>query len=112
MSEPFDLLQAMLDVEAALAEAEAEVGVIPHDAVQPIRSAARAERYDLATLAAEAEADGVLTIALVRHLTNQVEALNRDAARYVHWGATSQDILDTARVLQLQRTVPRILADL
>ena len=60
----------------------------------------------------EAEADGVLTIAVVRHLTSHVEAMNRDAARYVHWGATSQDILDSARVLQLQRTVPRILSDL
>ena len=102
----------MLDVEAALAEVEAELGIIPRAAVQPIRSAAHAERYDFKTIAAEAEADGVLTIPLVRHLTKQVESIDRDAARYVHWGATSQDILDTAHVLLLQRTVPRILADL
>ena len=112
MSDQVDLLQAMLDAEAALAEVEGELGVIPREAVQPIRSAAHAERYDYATIAAEAEADGVLTIALVRHLTKQVETIDRDAARYVHWGATSQDILDTGRVLQLQRTVPAILADL
>ena len=112
MSDHVDLLQAMLDVEAALAEAEAELGVIPRQAVDPIRSAALAERYDFKSITAEAEADGVLTIPLVRHLTKQVETIDRDAARYVHWGATSQDILDTALVLQLQRAVPKILADL
>jgi 3-carboxy-cis,cis-muconate cycloisomerase len=112
MSDHRDLLQAMLDVEAALAEAEAELGIIPREAVEPIRSAAHAERYDLETIAAEAAADGVLTIPLVRHLTKQVETIDRNAARYVHWGATSQDILDTAYVLQLQRAVPAILADL
>jgi len=112
MSDQVDLLQAMLDVEAALAEVEAELGIIPREAARPIRSAARAERYDFETIATEAEADGVLTIPLVRHLTKQVEAIDRDAARYVHWGATSQDILDTAHVLLLQRTSPGILADL
>src|SRR5438105_11841597 len=112
MSDHVELLQAMLDVEAALAEAEAELGIIPRAAVEPIRSAARAERYDFEAMATEAAADGVLTIALVRHLTKQVETIDRDAARYVHWGATSQDILDTAYVLQLQRAVPGILADL
>ena len=112
MSDHLDLLQAMLDVEAALAEAEAELGIIPREAVEPIRSAARAERYDFETIAAEAAADGVLTIPLVRHLTKQVETIDRTAARYVHWGATSQDILDTAYVLQLQRAVPGILAGL
>jgi 3-carboxy-cis,cis-muconate cycloisomerase len=112
MSDHLDLLQAMLDVEAALAEAEAELGIIPREAVEPIRSAAHAERYDFETIAAEAAADGVLTIPLVRHLTKQVETIDRTAARYVHWGATSQDILDTAYVLQLQRAVPGILGGL
>ena len=112
MSDHLDLMQAMLDVEAALAEVEAEFGLIPRQAVAPIRAAAQAGRYDFTTIAAEAEADGVLTIPLVRHLTKQVDTIDRDAARYVHWGATSQDILDTAYVLQLQRTVPGILLDL
>jgi 3-carboxy-cis,cis-muconate cycloisomerase len=112
MSDRFELMQAMLDVEAALAEVEAELGLIPRHAIAPIRSAAQAGRYDFKTISAEAEADGVLTIPLVRHLTKQVETIDVDAARYVHWGATSQDILDTAHVLQLQRAVPGILADL
>ena len=105
-------LQAMLDVEAALAEVEAELGVVPREAVAPIRAAAQAARYDHRAIAAEAARDGNLAIPLVRHLTTQVEAVDPDAARYVHWGATSQDILDTGLVLQLQRAVPLIVAHL
>src|SRR5436190_4184427 len=107
-----DRLQAMLDVEAALAEVEAQLGIIPRDAVQPIQSAAQAARFDYRALEAEAVVDGNLAIPLVRQLTRQVETIDPHAARYVHWGATSQDILDTALVLQLQRAVPVVIADL
>jgi 3-carboxy-cis,cis-muconate cycloisomerase len=103
-------LQAMLDVEAALADVQADLGLIPRTAAAPIRAAAQVDRYDLNAIAAEAATDGVLTIPLVRHLTIQVETIDRDAARYVHWGATSQDIMDTALVLQLQRAMPALLA--
>jgi 3-carboxy-cis,cis-muconate cycloisomerase len=103
-------LQAMLDVEAALARVQADLGLIPSSAAAPIRAAAQVDRYDLSVIAAEAATDGVLTIPLVRHLTRQVETIDRDAARYVHWGATSQDIVDTALVLQLQRAMPALLA--
>src|ERR1700752_2703396 len=95
-------LQAMLDVEVALAEVEAELGVVPRAAVEPIRAAARADRFDRVAIAAEAARDGNLAIPLVRHLTRAVETIDGNAARYVHWGATSQDIVDTALVLQLQ----------
>ncbi|HXD16244.1 MAG TPA: 3-carboxy-cis,cis-muconate cycloisomerase [Vicinamibacterales bacterium] len=105
-------LQAMLDVEAALADVEAELGVVPRSAVEPIRAAADAGRYDVRAIAAAAARDGNLAIPLVRHLTKDVEAIDASAARYVHWGATSQDILDTGLVLQLQRAVPPILAHL
>src|SRR5882762_9175858 len=105
-------LQAMLDVEAALAGVEAELGVVPRGAVEPIRAAADAGRYDVRAIAAAAVRDGNLAIPLVRHLTKEVEAIDASAARYVHWGATSQDILDTGLVLQLQRAVPPILAHL
>jgi 3-carboxy-cis,cis-muconate cycloisomerase len=105
-------LQAMLDVEAALADVEAELGVVPRGAVEPIRAAADAGRYDVRAIAAAAARDGNLAIPLVRHLTKEVEAIDASAARYVHWGATSQDILDTGLVLQLQRAVPPILAHL
>ena len=99
----------MLDVEAALADAEASTGVIPAACVAPIRSAARAELYECAVIADEAVAAGNVVIPMVRHLTARVAAVDADAARYVHWGATSQDILDTGLVLQLRAAIPGIL---
>ena len=101
-------LQAMLDVEAALAEAEAEAGVVPAACVAPIRAAADADLYDRARIAVEAAGAGNAVIPVVRHLTARVAAADPEAARYVHWGATSQDILDTGLVLQLRATVPAI----
>ncbi len=105
-------LQAMLDVEACLAEAEASVGVIPRSAVSPIRAAARAEFYDHTTIAAEGRRAGNLAIPLVDHLTRRVAATDERASRYVHYGATSQDIIDTGLVLQLRESVPIIVGDL
>ena len=101
-------LQAMLDVEAALAAAEAEVGVVPAACVAPIRAAADADLYDLARLAGEAVDAGNPAIPMVRHLTGRVAAADPDAARYVHWGATSQDVMDTGLVLQLRAAVPTV----
>lgn len=94
-------IRAMLRVEAALALAEARAGVIPGDAAQRIASVARALDPDPASLAAAAAADGVPTTALVTLLR---EAVGGEAAGYVHWGATSQDILDTALVLAMRDT--------
>lgn len=105
-------LQMMLDVEAALADAEATAGVIPATCVVPIQSAAKAELYDCAVIGAEAVDAGNVVIPLVRHLTARVAAIDADAARYVHWGATSQDILDTGVVLQLRAAVPTTLGHL
>ncbi len=99
-------LQAMLDVEVALAEAEAAVGVVPASCVQPIRTAGRAELYDLAAIAEGVAHGGIPAVPVVRHLTAQVASADPDAARYVHWGATSQDIMDTGLVLQLREAVP------
>jgi 3-carboxy-cis,cis-muconate cycloisomerase len=104
-------VQAMLEVEAALAEAEASLGVIPEAAARPIRAAARAETFDAPALQAEAALAGNIAIPLIRHLTEKVAITDPDAARYVHWGATSQDIIDTALVLQLRDRVPAILQD-
>ena len=102
-------LQAMLEVEAALAEAEADVGVVPASCVAPIQAAARAELYEPDRLAAEATETGNPVIPVVRHLTARVAESDAEAARYVHWGATSQDILDTGLVLQLRAAVPGVL---
>jgi 3-carboxy-cis,cis-muconate cycloisomerase len=105
-------LQAMLDVEAALAEAEAAIGVIPRQAARSIRACARVENLDEALVESEARRDGNMAIPVVRQLTARVAAADADAARYVHWGATSQDIIDTALVLQLRAAVPAVVTDL
>ena len=102
-------LQRMLDVEAALAEAEASAGVIPHACVAPIQAAAKAELYDHAAIAAAAARAGNIAIPLVQQLTERVASIDPAAASYVHWGATSQDILDTGLVLQLRAAVPVVL---
>jgi 3-carboxy-cis,cis-muconate cycloisomerase len=103
------LLQAMLDGEAALALAEARAGVIPHEAAQAIAACCVADRFDMAELGRQAAPAGNPVIPLVRALTASVPGA---AARYVHWGATSQDILDSALMLLIKRALPSIEADL
>jgi 3-carboxy-cis,cis-muconate cycloisomerase len=105
-------VQRVLDVEAALARAEAAAGVIPQAAVGPIIAACRAERIDLGALAEAALPAGNLAIPLVKALTAEVKKSDGEAARYVHWGATSQDIIDTAQVLELAAVIDVLLADL
>ncbi len=102
----------MLDVEAALADAQAANGIIPREAATAIRAAAKAELYDIAAIESAAERAGNLAIPLVHQMTSQVASRNPEAGRYVHWGATSQDIIDTGLVLQLRAAVPQILRDL
>lgn len=109
---PYARIQAMLDVEAALADAEASTGIIPREAATVIAAAAEAHLYDIAAIESEAERAGNLAIPLVRQLTSRVAATAPEMARYVHWGATSQDIIDTGLVLQLRASVPVILQDL
>ena len=102
----------MLDVEAALAEAEASSRRDSARGGPAIRAAARADcTFDAAASTRSAQA-GNLAIPLVRHLTDRVASSDADAARYVHWGATSQDIIDTALVLQLRASVPLVAGDL
>jgi 3-carboxy-cis,cis-muconate cycloisomerase len=105
-------LQRMLDVEVALARAEAALGVIPALAVDPITRAARAERFDVAALGEEAVAAGNVVIPLVKALTAEVAKIAPEAASYVHWGATSQDIIDTALALELRAAIDALTADL
>jgi 3-carboxy-cis,cis-muconate cycloisomerase len=99
-------LQAMLDAERALAAAEARAGVIPPEAAEAIASACEWERFDPAELGEQGRSAGNPVEPLVRALTAAVEG---DAARYVHWGATSQDILDTAAMLVSRRVLDLLL---
>lgn len=105
-------LQNMLDFEAALARAEAATGVIPESAAGPIGSACRAESFDLTALAEAATRSGNLAIPLVKALTADVAKVDADAARYVHWGATSQDVIDTGAMLGLRAGIDALLTDI
>ena len=105
-------LQRMLDFEAALAAAEATSGVIPSSAANVIAAKCRVELFDKQKLAEAAALTGNLAIPLVKQLKALVAAENKDAASFVHWGATSQDTIDTALVLQLREALPLISADL
>ncbi|MFD4656899.1 3-carboxy-cis,cis-muconate cycloisomerase [Kitasatospora sp. NPDC058444] len=102
-------LQALLDAEAALTRAQARLGRAPAAAAAAVTAAARAERFDLRGLALRARAAGNPVIPLVADLTAAVPA---EAAPYVHRGATSQDVLDTATMLVAARCLPLITADL
>ncbi|NOJ38950.1 3-carboxy-cis,cis-muconate cycloisomerase [Bradyrhizobium australiense] len=105
-------LQNMLDFEAALARAEGSLGVIPASAADPITSACRAESFDIAALADAVTKAGNLAIPLVKALTANVAKSDAAAARYVHWGATSQDVIDTAAMLGLRAGIDALLADI
>jgi 3-carboxy-cis,cis-muconate cycloisomerase len=98
------MLQRMLDVEAALARAEASSGVIPKSAVSSISAACQAKRFDIAALGTAGAQAGNVAIPLVKALTAEVAKRDKEAARFVHWGATSQDVIDTATVLALRDT--------
>ena len=93
------LLTAMLATEVALAEAQAELGVIPAGAAVAIRAAAAPAHIDLAVLAAGVRETANPVVAFVEQLTASVRSVDASAAEYVHRGSTSQDILDTALTL-------------
>lgn len=105
-------VQRMLDFEAALARAEASVDVIPFDAASAIGRCCRADDFDLAKLAAAARDAGNLAIPLVAQLTERVARAHPGAQGYVHWGATSQDAIDTGLVLQLRDALTLLDRDL
>ena len=91
-------VRALVDVEIALARVEARLGVIPRNAAEQIANA-RAETIDVQTLTKGTLRSGFPIIALVEELRKQVGS---EAAPFVHWGATTQDIIDTACVLQIR----------
>jgi 3-carboxy-cis,cis-muconate cycloisomerase len=100
-------LQAMLDVEAALADVEAAVGLVPPEAAASIASCCRADLFDIDALGHEGRLGAnpaIPLVAALRHLAG-------DAGGYVHLGATSQDVIDTAAVLVVKRAAALVLGD-
>jgi 3-carboxy-cis,cis-muconate cycloisomerase len=105
-------LQGLLDFEAALARAEAAVDVIPAAAAAAIAAKCRAELFELGELGCGAVKAGNDAIPVVKALTALVAADDPEAARFVHWGATSQDAMDTGLVLQLRAWLAVVEQDL
>jgi 3-carboxy-cis,cis-muconate cycloisomerase len=101
-------LQRMLDVEAALARAQARLGLIPAAAAAEITAKARLEHFDLEAIRRGTELAGYPIVPLVKALS---DACGGDAGRYVHWGATTQDIVDTGQVLQIRDALSLIEGD-
>jgi len=106
------LVQGMLEFEAALARAESRTGVIPAPAAAAIAGRCSADLYDLAALGRAGASAGNIAIPLVAELTARVEEVDAEAAGFVHWGATSQDAIDTGLVLQLRPALEHIEAEL
>src|SRR5436190_20866977 len=106
------VLRAMLQFEVSLAQAEARIGVIPKSAAKAIASAAQPAAFDIAKLARNAFRAGTSVIPLVKALIEIVRRNNPSAAGYVHWGATSQDMVDTAVVLLLKQSQSILANDL
>ncbi len=112
MADVFSLeahVRGMLAFEAALARAEARAEIIPQEAANIITSSCRVIVFDIAALYREAEISGTPVIPLVRMLTEQI---GDDAKKYVHWGATSQDAIDTSLVLQMRDGIDLLMSKL
>jgi 3-carboxy-cis,cis-muconate cycloisomerase len=106
------ILQAMLDFEVALGRAEARLGIIPQAAAEAIATAASPDAFDLAALSRDTLRAGTPGIPLAKRLTEIVQARDTAAAGFVHYGATSQDVADTALILLLKQVQAHIEGDL
>jgi 3-carboxy-cis,cis-muconate cycloisomerase len=102
------LIQRYIDVEVALAKAQARVGVIPAEAAAVIAKESTIERIDFDHMRHETDIVGYPILPLV----HQLVAMCGDAGRYVHWGATTQDIMDTAVALQVRDALDMVASDI
>lgn len=105
-------LQCMLDFEAALARALGTVGIAPRAVSAAIETQCRAELFDVESLARATALSGNVAIPMVKALTELIAKSDAQAAAFVHWGATSQDAIDTGLVLQLRGALDLIDGDL
>lgn len=105
-------LQAMLDAEAALAAAQADIGVLPRDAADVIAKAAAAHDIDVRAVALSARETANPVVGLIKELTRVVGEIEPSATDYVHRGSTSQDILDTGAMMLTKRVLELIATDL
>ncbi|MGL6235227.1 MAG: lyase family protein [Segniliparus sp.] len=104
-------LEAMLEAEAALAAAQADLGTVPRHVAETIAKAARAGRVDAREVALAAREDANPVAALVAAFTGVVAELDPVAAEYVHRGSSSQDVFDTGAMLVAKRTLELVRED-
>jgi len=102
----------MLRFESALAAAQARHGIIPEKSATIIKRNCKLEKINPEQLIEEAGLSGNLNIPLVKQLTSIIKKENEEAAKYVHFGATSQDVIDTALMMQLRDATKMIAGDL
>ena len=93
------VVQAMFRFEQALASAQAAEGIIPEAAARAIGSVCRAQLYDIPAMVHASRRAGSLAIPLTKELSKTVALYDQEAAAFVHWGTTSQDVIDSAMVL-------------
>jgi 3-carboxy-cis,cis-muconate cycloisomerase len=106
-----NFLEAMLHFEASLARAQASVGLIPEAAAQSIIGTCKVELFDVAKIVRESGRAGSIAIPLVKSLKETVGLFNKEAAGFVHFGSTSQDVIDTALALVTRNALDLIEAD-
>lgn len=102
---------AMLRVEATLAQAQAQCGVIPAPAAQSIVGTCKVDLFDAPKIVRDSGRAGSLAIPLVKSLRETVGLFNPDAAAYVHFACTKQDLVDTATVLITRDVLERLRGD-
>ena len=105
-------VDAMLRFEAALARAQAAEGLIPESAANSIVSSCKVELFDVAKIVRESGRAGSVAIPLVKALREAVGLFNAEAASFVHFGSTSQDVIDSAMALVTREAVALVEADL
>jgi 3-carboxy-cis,cis-muconate cycloisomerase len=106
------LIEAMLRFESALAATQADLGIVPQKAASVIGNCCSVQFFDVNDLLRSAERDGNPAIPLVKAIGKQVAAMDPDATKYVHMGATSQDVIDTGLMLCTKRALELVIADL
>lgn len=106
-----NFVAAMLRFEAALVRAQAAVGLIPEAAAQSIIGTCKVDLFDVAKIVRDSARAGSVAIPLVRSLRETVGLFNQDAVAFVHFGSTSQDVIDTAMALITREVLDLIQSD-
>ena len=106
-----ELLQAMLDFEGGLAHAGSRCDLFEPSVADTIKRFCQISEFSITELSEMASQHGTVVVPLVNQLTKLVSAFDKPASSWVHFGATSQDVIDTAMVLQLKKAIDILEVD-